>query len=443
MASASASSVAAWRRSVMATPPHARPPRAVNCTVNEGSHHGSHGEETANTLKFAQRAKKVVQRGSDTRDSIVDTSSLLAHYRAQIDALKADLAAAQEKATVPEAAAAPEDAAPTFPASPPPPPDGATEAERATLRGAVDQIERLILKSGERVPSPTALRVAEVASSADDKGGVGSPRFFGERQWKRARNNRARTLPPRVLAAANGSPEARAFKRVDDGADGADGDGADSRAATPPPPPPPEAPPAPARPAASRAKTDDDPLLRDLEGLLERGAALCASESTAGGRARRRRRGSSCAPAVSGPRRASFGAAAAAAAPEAPPPPPPPPPPSAEDDAVAAQLRDIKAAIERVLARGGSDDESRPRTPPPPPPPPPPEGGLAAANAALEADLDRAREDAAFVLSQLDKAEAENERLGAALARANAIVASREAELLAVKGLSSPEDETF
>ena len=79
---------------------------------------------------------------------------------------------------------------------------------------------------------------------------------------------------------------------------------------------------------------------------------------------------------------------------------------------------------------------------------PTPGGGAAAAalrarNAALEADLQRAREDATFVLSQLDKAEAENERLQAELVRVTDILAAREAELLAAKGLDSPEDETF
>ena len=45
--------------------------------------------------------------------------------------------------------------------------------------------------------------------------------------------------------------------------------------------------------------------------------------------------------------------------------------------------------------------------------------------------------------AQLDKAEAENERLQAELVRATDILAAREAELLAAKGLDSPEDETF
>ena len=63
--------------------------------------------------------------------------------------------------------------------------------------------------------------------------------------------------------------------------------------------------------------------------------------------------------------------------------------------------------------------------------------------AGLEADLQRAREDATFVLAQLDKAEAENERLQAELVRVTDILAAREAELLAAKGLDSPEDETF
>ncbi|KAH8054714.1 hypothetical protein JL722_8661 [Aureococcus anophagefferens] len=67
---------------------------ALVCTASLAA---SAAEETAHTLKFAQRAKKVVQRGSDTRDSVVDTSSLLAHYRAQIDALKADLALANDE----------------------------------------------------------------------------------------------------------------------------------------------------------------------------------------------------------------------------------------------------------------------------------------------------------------------------------------------------------
>ncbi|KAH8074402.1 hypothetical protein JL721_1962 [Aureococcus anophagefferens] len=111
---------------------------ALVCTASLAA---SAAEETAHTLKFAQRAKKVVQRGSDTRDSVVDTSSLLAHYRAQIDALKADLALASE-----------------------------TSARSARERLATD---------AERSPNPKA-------------------QFFSERKWRGAKGRRAAASPGTV-----------------------------------------------------------------------------------------------------------------------------------------------------------------------------------------------------------------------------------------------------
>jgi len=50
---------------------------------------------------------------------------------------------------------------------------------------------------------------------------------------------------------------------------------------------------------------------------------------------------------------------------------------------------------------------------------------------------------AAEVLERLDKSEAENKVLKAELARVSTILASRERELVKMKGLASPEDETF
>ena len=50
---------------------------------------------------------------------------------------------------------------------------------------------------------------------------------------------------------------------------------------------------------------------------------------------------------------------------------------------------------------------------------------------------------AAEVLERLDKSEAENKVLKAKLARVSTILAARERELVKMKGLASPEDETF
>ena len=50
---------------------------------------------------------------------------------------------------------------------------------------------------------------------------------------------------------------------------------------------------------------------------------------------------------------------------------------------------------------------------------------------------------AAEVLDRLDQSEAENKILKAELARVSTILASRERELVKMKGLASPEDEVF
>ena len=50
---------------------------------------------------------------------------------------------------------------------------------------------------------------------------------------------------------------------------------------------------------------------------------------------------------------------------------------------------------------------------------------------------------AAEVLERLDRSEAENRVLKAELARVSTILASRERELVKMKGLASPEDEVF
>ena len=50
---------------------------------------------------------------------------------------------------------------------------------------------------------------------------------------------------------------------------------------------------------------------------------------------------------------------------------------------------------------------------------------------------------AAEVLERLDKSEAENKVLKTELARVSTILASRERELVKMKGLASPEDEVF
>lgn len=61
----------------------------------------------------------------------------------------------------------------------------------------------------------------------------------------------------------------------------------------------------------------------------------------------------------------------------------------------------------------------------------------------LQADLDRARDDTAFVLQQLDKVQAENSELKKKISRLDAIVQAREAEILALKGLKSSDEEMF
>ena len=53
------------------------------------------------------------------------------------------------------------------------------------------------------------------------------------------------------------------------------------------------------------------------------------------------------------------------------------------------------------------------------------------------------RMPAAEVLERLDRSEAENRVLKAELARVSTILASRERELVKMKGLASPEDEVF
>ena len=415
---------------------------ALVCTASLAA---SAAEETANTLKFAQRAKKVVQRGSDTRDSVVDTSSLLAHYRAQIDALKADLALANETNASLQRVESGSSLAPEAPAEDLSREDdaerlaaaaaaaAATEDERATLRGAVDHLERLILKSGERSPSPTALTtLAEQATDAERSPNP-KAQFFSERKWRGAKGRRSMTLPPRALAADAPSPPREDLPAVaEDAADDADGA-------------------APHRRArhhhggahhkhdkrAGAAKGKDDLLLRDLEGLLERGAALCASST--------------------GPEREQHAAllesfrddaqsrrASCPGTVEPLPPPPPPEEASSPPDAMVSSLLGIKQAIEKVLARGPEPPpEAAPATPGLRSPTKDDAAALEKRAAGLEADLQRAREDATFVLAQLDKAEAENERLQAELVRVTDILAAREAELLAAKGLDSPEDETF
>ena len=64
-------------------------------------------------------------------------------------------------------------------------------------------------------------------------------------------------------------------------------------------------------------------------------------------------------------------------------------------------------------------------------------------DALARSELDENLFAAAEVLERLDKSEAENKVLKAELARVSTILASRERELVKMKGLASPEDETF
>ncbi|KAJ8611780.1 hypothetical protein CTAYLR_007723 [Chrysophaeum taylorii] len=128
---------------------------AVVCTVALAP---EAAEETAATLMFASRAKKVVQTAR--KNSVVDAESQIASYRAQVDDLKGQLKAAREQ------------------------PASLGADERAALAAALDQLERLILRSGR-----------PVSPKRDE-------RFFAVGR----RRERSRTLPP-VKDSSSGEEE--------------------------------------------------------------------------------------------------------------------------------------------------------------------------------------------------------------------------------------------
>lgn len=139
------------------------------CTVTLGV-----SDETANTLHFASRAKRVVQAAR--RNTIVDAGSQLAAYRQQVDDLKRELRKAQEAAS-----------------------QSLGKEERLALVAAVQHLERLILKSGRAPVSPTR---RSVSATEDDVPHL-IPRFFASSAHCRRSRDRSRTLPPQPLAAPN------------------------------------------------------------------------------------------------------------------------------------------------------------------------------------------------------------------------------------------------
>ena len=104
---------------------------------------------------------------------------------------------------------------------------------------------------------------------------------------------------------------------------------------------------------------------------------------------------------------------------------------------------DGAASPERLPPRAES-----PCSPPATPAPPMDKAALREVQRKLQDALARSEPDenlfaAAEVLERLDKSEAENKILKAELARVSTILASRERELVKMKGLASPEDEVF
>ena len=140
-------------------------------------------DETANTLQFATRAKKVTQVA--TRNSVVDTESQLAAYKQQVQDLKQRLAELEVQRPPPVAPSSPVAQQPE---------KMMPDEERDALASAVDHLERLILRSGNIVPDKL------------DDGPVPShqpahlePRFFATNARRRKSRTRSMTLPPRAL----------------------------------------------------------------------------------------------------------------------------------------------------------------------------------------------------------------------------------------------------
>lgn len=286
---------------------------AIVCTASAAP---SAADETANTLLFAARAKRVQQ--SAKPNSVVDAESQLAAYRREVDDLKHQLAALEAKQR-----------------------EELGQHERLALNNAVNDLERLILRSGRAPVSPKNSRPEEFLAMPPPA--PAQQRFFATGADRRRRRHKGRSL-------------------------------------TLPPPKP-----------SGDASTDG--LLRDLEGLLQNGAKLCAVPLS---RSHSFEHGDK--PGVVPNKLPSLPEedGEELATPE-------------KEDPLAPQLLHIKEAIEQVLARGhlpNGDDTSR-----------------------LTEALNEAKDDTAFVLHQLDAAEADNARLKAEVQRLTLQLQARDAEL--------------
>ena len=143
-------------------------------------------EETANTLQFATRAKKITQIAR--RNSVVDAESQLAAYKKQVRDLKLKLAIFEQTKKAP---------------SPTPSPRTQPIDEKKDLASAVLHLERLILRSG------TSLSKDDDDFNHNDDDGEKppvhlEPRFFSSSATRQTRRRRAPTrsltVPPRALA---------------------------------------------------------------------------------------------------------------------------------------------------------------------------------------------------------------------------------------------------
>lgn len=271
---------------------------AIVCTASAAP---SAADETANTLMFAARAKRVQQ--SAKPNSVVDAESQLASYRREVDDLKHQLAALEAKQR-----------------------EELGQQERHALNNAVYDLERLILRSGRAPVSPKHHKEEPPVMPPP---APTQQRFFATGADRRRRRHKGRSL-------------------------------------TLPPP----------KPSGDTASSTNG-LLRDLEGLLQNKLGpVSRSLSFEQGPVPNRL------PSL--------------------------PEEEEPEDPLAPQLLHIKEAIEQVLARGHlpNDDTSR-----------------------LAEALNEAKDDTAFVLHQLDAAEADNARLKAEVQSLTLQLQARDAEL--------------
>jgi len=320
-------------------------------------------EETANTLQFATRAKKV--KVSAARNSVVDAESQLAAYKQQVQDLKRRLAELEQRPPL-------------------------RDEERGALASALKHLERFILRKTEE---------KQLRQLRDDDQDL---------LEKKMKNNKMEQRPAVVVVAAKPAQleprffEGRRTKLL--------------RSTTLPPPP--------SRPVV----VDDDKTLAtmklattDLSALaepppprvvVEEDGATTAGPGFSDSGSERHQDDDDDHP--------SYAAAAAATTPS-----------SNDKDAVPTeltpQLLTIKAVIQRVLKNNDDDDDTL----------------TSRRESHLEHLLKTSQDDTAFVLDQLDKAEAENKRLKEQIAHLTSVVRSREKEILQLKGITSRDDETF